>query len=54
MFLDSIKSAKHEIGILFPNFNIDIWYKEDEKLFAEGNVEYIKEGFLHVPKRIKR
>ena len=44
---DSEESAKREIGVFFPDFDVDGWYKEQEELFREGKVRFDSELMEH-------
>ncbi|PSN58146.1 Nucleoside diphosphate kinase 6 [Blattella germanica] len=44
---DSPESAKREIEIFFPKFDIDKWFNEEEKHFVEGNVTLCPKEFIH-------
>ncbi|KAK9887991.1 hypothetical protein WA026_000281 [Henosepilachna vigintioctopunctata] len=44
---DSPESARREIEILFPEFNLDKWYKEEKIHFENGNVILDEENFIH-------
>ncbi|XP_063243426.1 nucleoside diphosphate kinase 6-like [Bacillus rossius redtenbacheri] len=44
---DSPESAEKEALILFPEFSIRQWYKDEEKYFINGKVVFNKENFVH-------
>ncbi|CAH0564284.1 unnamed protein product [Brassicogethes aeneus] len=44
---DSPESAKREIGIFFPEFNYDKWFKEDEMHFRNNDVHFVPSLFIH-------
>ena len=46
-FTDSPETALREIGIFFPNFNVNKWFLEDEKYFSARNVTLCPEEFVH-------
>ncbi|CAH1112972.1 unnamed protein product [Psylliodes chrysocephalus] len=46
---DSVDSARREIGILFPEFNIDEWYLKEEQLFRLNKLSFYEDKFIHVP-----
>ncbi|KAJ8915015.1 hypothetical protein NQ315_015989 [Exocentrus adspersus] len=46
---DSEESARREIGVFFPDFDIDKWYREQEPLFRNDKVIFCKELFIHQP-----
>ncbi|XP_064213746.1 nucleoside diphosphate kinase 6 [Tribolium castaneum] len=47
---DSPESVKKEIGLFFPHFDIEQWYKLDEPKFRLNQTEFIKENFVHIIK----
>lgn len=46
--LDSIESATREINILFPDFDKDKWYKQEEALFREQKLKFLEANYIHV------
>ncbi|XP_056637665.1 nucleoside diphosphate kinase 6 [Diorhabda sublineata] len=48
---DSEDSAKREIKIFFPNFDIDYWYAQYEPVFRSNNISFDTKNFLHIPCR---
>ncbi|XP_018576534.1 nucleoside diphosphate kinase 6 [Anoplophora glabripennis] len=46
---DSEESARREIRIFFPEFDVDKWYREEEPLFRNDKVAFYEERFLHQP-----
>lgn len=46
--LDSPESVLKEIGVFFPEFDIDNWYKKEEESFRNNNVTFAKEKFVHL------
>ncbi|XP_044252824.1 nucleoside diphosphate kinase 6-like [Tribolium madens] len=47
---DSPESVKKEIGLFFPQFNIEQWYQLDEPKFRLNQIEFIQENFVHIIK----
>lgn len=47
--LDSPQSVQREIGVVFPEFNIEKWYTKDEPYFRKGEIEFIENMFCHLP-----
>ena len=45
---DSEESAKREIEF-FPHFDIEKWYRTEEKIFREGNVVFSRVDCAHNP-----
>lgn len=50
MLTDSTESARREIDILFPNFDIDRWFKHESNYYSSGDVEFNENDFVHVVK----
>lgn len=46
-FVDSLESFRKESAILFPEFDVDEWYREEELDFRSGNIAFDDENFLH-------
>lgn len=44
---DSEASAEKEIGILFPEFSVGDWYKEQERHFRNGKLEFCTKEQTH-------
>jgi nucleoside-diphosphate kinase len=45
---DSIESAIREIAFFFPDFDSNLWLKEEENHFRDGhNVEFFPNEWLH-------
>lgn len=44
---DSPETAKREIGIFFPEFNYEAWFKTEEPKFHH-NLKLDKTNFIHV------
>ena len=45
---DSDENARKEIGIFFPEFDVDSWYENQEQLYRTGNIEYCSQSGIHV------
>ncbi len=39
-FKDSVENANKEIKFFFPDFDIEKWYNDEEKYFANGNLKF--------------
>jgi hypothetical protein len=46
-FSDSCESATREIGIFFPDFNIDKWFLKEAEYFNTGAVKLCAREFVH-------
>ena len=46
---DSVESAKREIEFFFPDFDMEKWYRTEEKIFREGNVVFSRVDCAHIP-----
>ena len=44
---DSPDSAKREIGVFFPDFDIDEWLKDQEPFFKNGTIKFDPEKCVH-------
>ncbi|XP_077990979.1 nucleoside diphosphate kinase 6-like [Glandiceps talaboti] len=45
---DSPESVKREIGIFFPSFDIQEWYKNEEPLYKTNTIKFCPENDIHV------
>lgn len=43
----SVEWAEREIGILFPDFDLQDWYLKDESFFQSGQVTFCTEEQIH-------
>jgi hypothetical protein len=44
---DSPESGKRESAIIFPQFDVDKWYRDEEEIFRKNQIEFIKGNFVH-------
>jgi hypothetical protein len=47
IFIDSPESVKRESAIIFPQFDVDKWYRDEEEIFRKNQIEFIKGNFVH-------
>lgn len=46
-FLDSSQSASREIGVFFPDFDVESWHEKEEPFFRKGLVEFVENEYVH-------
>lgn len=46
-FTDSPESARREIRLIFPEFQMESWYETEEPLFRAGNIKFDTNFVVH-------
>lgn len=49
---DSETSVRQEIGVFWPDFDMDRWMTEEEPIYRQNQLTFVSDRFLHVPKDI--